>query len=89
VCTGRHHAAEAAFGSGALGIDVDDALNLRVVEEESVNRTISTVHKGLRESANVETLDAVLAIIAAAEKLDTGIGMVRVELSNFLVEALI
>jgi hypothetical protein len=89
VGTSRHHATEAAFGSGAFGVDVDDALNLGMVEEKSVNRTISAIHKGLGEPANVETLDAVLAIVAAAEELDAGIGMVRVELSNFFVEALV
>ena len=43
-----------------------------------MNWTIPAVYEGLRESADVETVDAVFAIIAAAEELDTGVGMVRV-----------
>lgn len=89
VGAGRHHAAETAFGSSTFDINVDNALDLRVIEKEAVNWAISAVHEGFRESIDVETLDALLAIVAAAEELDTGIGVVRVELSHFFVQTLV
>lgn len=82
VRAGGHHASESALGTGAFGVDVDDALDLGVIEEETVDWPVAAVHEGLREAADVEAADAVLAIVAAAEELNAGVRVVGVEVDN-------
>lgn len=82
VGTRRHHAAEAALCAGALVVHVDNALDLGVVEQETVYGTIAASDKSLREAANVEPLHALFAIVATTEEFDARICVVGVELSD-------
>jgi hypothetical protein len=72
----RHHAAEAALRARALGVYVDDALNLRVIKQEAVHGAIAAGDEGFGETADVQPLYALFAIVAAAEEFDTGVWMV-------------
>jgi hypothetical protein len=87
VGAGGHHAAEATLRSRAVCVDIDDALHLRVVEEEAVNGPIAASYEGFREAADVETLDSLFAMVAASEELDARVRMVGVELGNLLTSA--
>lgn len=66
MCTGGHHASKATLGSCAIGVDVDDALNLRMIEEEAVHRTIPSSYKTSGKAADVEPLDTFSTIVPAA-----------------------
>jgi hypothetical protein len=87
VGTGRHHAAETALCTCTLGVHVDDALDLRMVEQEAVYRAIAAGHKCFGEAANVETLHAFFAIVAAAEELNARVRMVGIEVGNLVLLA--
>lgn len=78
VGTGGHHASEATFSAGALRIDVYDTLDLRMVEKEAMYRAITAIDERFGEAANIQALDTLLAIVAAAEELNAGVGMVRI-----------
>lgn len=53
MCTCGHHAAEAAFSAVAVGADVHDTLDLRVVEKEAVDGAIAAFHEGFGEATDV------------------------------------
>ena len=52
----------------AVGLDVDDVLQLRVVEQEAVDRAVVVVGEALAEAVDVEPPDAFLAFPHAAEE---------------------
>jgi hypothetical protein len=82
VRAGRHHAPKASFGSCALGVHVDDALHLWMVEKEAVDWSVAASYERLREAADVQALDTLFAIVATAQEFDAGIRVVRVELRD-------
>jgi hypothetical protein len=57
-------------------------LDLRVVEEEAVDRPVTPVHEGFSEAADVKASDTIFAVVATAEELNARVGMIRVEFSN-------
>jgi hypothetical protein len=79
---GRHHASEASFGPAAVVIHVDYALDLGMIEKESVYGAIATSHKRFGEATDVKTLHTLLAIVATAQELDTRVCMVRKEIRH-------
>jgi hypothetical protein len=85
VSAGRHHTPKTPLGACTLGVHIDDALDLRVVEEEAVDRPVAPVHEGLSEAADVKASDTIFAVVATAEELDARVGMVREQFSNLLV----
>jgi hypothetical protein len=87
VRAGRHHATEAALRAGTFEVHVDNALDLRVIEQKAMDGAVAAFHKGIGEAPDVEAPHALLAIVAAAEELDARVGVVRVELSNLGLSA--
>ena len=88
VGAGRHHAPEATFGSRAVYIDVDYALHLGVIEQETVYGAIATGYEGFGETADVKTLDALFAIVATSEELNARVRVVGVELGNLITSTI-
>jgi hypothetical protein len=82
VSAGRHHTPKTPLGACTLGVHIDDALDLRVVKEEAVDRPVTPVHEGFSEAADVKASDTIFAVVATAEELNARVGMIRVELSN-------
>lgn len=78
VGTSRHHTAEAAFCTCALGIDIDYALHLWMIKEEAINRAITPSYEGIGESTDVQSLYALFAIVSAPKKLNACVRMVGV-----------
>jgi hypothetical protein len=58
-----------------------------VIEKEAVDGAITAGYEGFRETTDIETLDALLAIVAASKELDARVGMVGVELSDLVMSA--
>lgn len=61
-----HHAPEASFGPRAITIYVDDALYLRVIEEEAVHRAVATSYKGFGKATDIQPLHTLLPIVTTA-----------------------
>jgi hypothetical protein len=80
-----HHAAKATLRSRAVCVDVDDTLHLWMVEQKAVNGAIAAGYEGFREAADVETLDALFAMVAAPKELDARVRMISVELGDLIV----
>ena len=78
----RHHAAEATLCTCAFIVDIDDALHLWVIEEEAMDRTVTSSYEAFREAANIEALYALFAIVATTEELDTRVRVVGIEIGN-------
>lgn len=79
-----HHATKASFGSDATGINVYDALDLRMIKQETMHGSIATLHKVLCKAPDVQSLNALFAIVAATKELDAGIGVVGKKVSNLV-----
>jgi hypothetical protein len=56
-----------------------------VVEKEAMDRSIASLHEGFGETADVEALHTLFAIIPAAEKLDARVGVVGIKFHNLVV----
>lgn len=84
VGTGRHHAPEATFGSGAFCVDVDNALHLWMIEKKPMHRTIASGYEGIREATDIESLNALLAIVSASEELNACVRVIGVEVGDLL-----
>lgn len=86
-----HQRPEAALGRGARAVrggggvvDVHDALHLRVVEEEAVDGAVAPAGEDPGEAAGIETGDALLPQVAAAEELDVGLRVVGEEVGDLV-----
>ena len=66
---GLHQGAETSAGGFAIGVDVHNALHLRVIEEKAVDGAVAAVDKAGGEAAKVEALDAGFAFVFAADEL--------------------
>jgi hypothetical protein len=53
-----------------------------MVEEEAVHGTVTTSDKRFGEAADIETLHALLAIVATAQELHASVFMVRKEIRD-------
>jgi hypothetical protein len=60
-----------------------------VIEQEAVYGAIATGYEGFGETADVETLDALFAVVAASEELDARVRVVGVELGNLIMSILL
>jgi hypothetical protein len=58
---------------------------LRVVEKETVDRAIATVHECLSKSSDVQSLDSLFSVVSSAKELYTRIGMIRIKISDLAV----
>lgn len=63
--TGGHQSAETAPSMG-LGVAVNDILKHWVIQEETVNRTVTACHEVLLEPSLVETTNTGFASVARA-----------------------
>jgi hypothetical protein len=53
-----------------------------MVKEEAMNRAIASGHEGIGEAADVESPDALFAIVSASEEFNTCVRVVGVEVVN-------
>lgn len=76
VCARSHHAAKAPFGTCAVIADVNNALNLRMVEEKAVDGSIAALDKSVGKTSDIQALHPFFAIVTTAEELDTAVRVV-------------
>src|SRR5687768_10242869 len=73
VKAGLHHRAAADGGGRAVESDVDHHLELRMIEQPAIARTIVVLGEGLAEAVDIEPPQPRLALVDPAEKPDFGI----------------
>jgi len=55
-----------------------------VIEKKAMHRAIASGYEGIREATDVESLDALLAIVSASEELNACVWVIGVEVGDLL-----
>ncbi len=87
VAAGRHQVTKTPFGRLAVSGHVHDVLQLRVIEQKTVDRAVHTPGKILAEAGAIEPAQPRLAAEGAAHEAD--LAVVAEQVHDFVVETFV
>lgn len=82
VGSSTHECTEASLSMVSIGRHVDDVLHLGVVEEEAVDRAVTSFYEVACESSDIKSLNSLSTPVTASNELNEGIRIVRKKIDN-------